>query len=174
MISVTSPHLDQKDKKLIREYSQFVISKFVKKSLLDKVQIKIEIVTENDLDHYADVDDLKKLEAWCQYLGVFKEKKHFRIVLNANRISNVKDKLRKYKRLLIGLGHELVHVKQYLNGEMFDYVSGGVKYKGSYFDHSYQSVQEAYYDAPWEIEAYGRELGLYKMFLTKMKDVDNK
>jgi len=174
MITVSSPHLDQKDKKLIRDYSHFVISKFVKESLLDKVQIKIEIVTANDLDHYADVDDLKMLEAWCQYLGVFKEKKHFRIVLNAKNISKVIDPLKKYKKILIGLGHELVHVKQYLNGEMFDYVSGGVKYKGSYFDHSYQNSQEAYYDAPWEIEAYGRELGLYKMFITKMKGAEKK
>ena len=63
-----------------------------------------------------------------------------------------------------------MHVKQYLNSEMFDYVAGGVRYKGSYFDHSYQISEELYYDSPWEIEAYGREWGLYKMFKTKLKD----
>ena len=67
-----------------------------------------------------------------------------------------------------------MHVKQYLNGEIFDYKSGDVRYKGSYFDSSYQESEESYYDSPWEIEAYGREAGLYRMFLTKLKEEGSK
>ena len=70
---------------------------------------------------------------------------------------------------MVDLGHELIHVKQYLNNEIFDYTDGAVRYKGSYFDSSYQDNEELYYDSPWEIEAYGREQGLFKMFVTKMR-----
>jgi len=74
------------------------------------------------------------------------------------------------KQLLIDLGHELVHVKQYLNNELFDYKSGDVRYKGLFFDASHYTEEEKYFDSPWEIEAYGREWGLYKIFCNKLKE----
>ena len=163
MISINSYHLDKNEKKLIKEYCEFVLNKFVKKTILNKAVIKVEIVHEDDLEYY-DADDLRALDAWCQYAGVHKDKKVFRVVLNVKHITKSKNPLLKFKKILINLGHELIHIKQYLNGEMFDYVSGGVRYKGSYFDRDFQMSLEAYFDAPWEIEAYGRELGLYKMF----------
>ena len=76
----------------------------------------------------------------------------------------------KLRDVLITVGHELVHVKQYLNGEIFDYKSGDVRYKGTYFEASCTQDEESYYDSPWEVEAYGRELGLYRMFVTKLKE----
>ena len=46
------------------------------------------------------------------------------------------------------LGHELVHVKQYLKGELKDISALEQRWKGE----SHISID--YYDLPWEIEAY--------------------
>lgn len=170
MIQINSYHLDKSDIAMIRKYTRYVLDKFCKKSAQYKSHIKIEIVHENDLDNYADIDDLRKYRAWCYYDGIRNDKKSFRVVLNAKQLNTrAKKPLVRMKNILTDLGHELVHVKQYLNNELFDYVSGGVKYKGSYFDYTYQQNLELYYDSPWEVEAYGREIGLYKVFVTKVK-----
>lgn len=63
---------------------------------------------------------------------------------------------------LLTLAHEFVHVKQYVTGEMKQYLSKpAIKwYKQTIY---YEDVE--YWDLPWEIEAYGRELGLYYKYL---------
>jgi hypothetical protein len=48
------------------------------------------------------------------------------------------------REMLITLAHELVHIKQYVKKEMPDCISAG-----------------DYWDRPHEIEAHGRELGLF-------------
>ena len=170
MIQISSLHLSKSELTMIRKYAKFVLDKFVKRSTQAKSLVKIEVVHENDLEHYADIDDLRNYRAWCYYDGIHNDKKVFRVVLNVKQIrKTAKRPLVRMKNILLDLGHELVHVKQYLNCEIFDYVSGGVRYKGSYFDQSYQNSEELYYDSPWEIEAYGRESGLYKMFCSKMR-----
>jgi len=171
MITISCYHLTKSDIFLIRKFCKFVLEKFVKTSVLNKSLIKIEIIHQNDLENHADIDDLKKFNAWVVYEGVINDKKVFKVVLNSNQINKkAKKPLTRLKKILIDLGHELVHVKQYLNSELFDYVAGGVRYKGSYFDQSYQVSEELYYESPWEVEAYGREWGLYKMFTTKLKE----
>ena len=144
---------------------------FRSKTILDKAVIKVEIVNCNDLEYPWDIDDLRRLDAWCQYTGVHNGKKVFRVVLNIKHMTKSNKPLTKFKKILINLGHELIHIKQYLNREMFDYVSGGVKYKGTYFDIEVQTSIDSYFDAPWEIEAYGRELGLYKMFKMSKREL---
>jgi len=171
MIQLSTFHLSKDDNKLLRKYCKFVLIKFVQPAILSKSTIKINILHENDLDQHSDIEDLKNYNAWVTYEGIVNDKKVFNVVLNSNQINKkAKKPITRLKKLMIDLGHELVHIKQYLNSEMFDYVAGGVRYKGSYFDHSYQISEELYYDSPWEIEAYGREWGLYKMFKTKLKD----
>jgi len=51
----------------------------------------------------------------------------------------------KLRSMLTTLAHEMVHVKQYLEGSIPD----------DYRD------QTDYWDRPWEIEAHGREAGLF-------------
>ena len=109
--------------------------------------------------------------AWCTYDNVVEGKKYFSVVLNIKQISkNGKRPETRLRKMLIDLGHELVHIKQYLNNEIFDYKSGDIRFKGSYFDSSYAENEELYYDSPWEIEAYGREQGLYAMFCSKLRE----
>jgi len=66
-------------------------------------------------------------------------------------------------KLLETLAHEMVHVKQFALGEMrdskdnFDIVT--------WFGEEIDSGKSDYYDHPWEIEAYGREKGLFVRYV---------
>jgi len=169
MVILQTNRLNREELSMVKNYSKFVLNKFVSRSIQNKSIIKIHIVHPNDLENYADADDLKKFSAWVTYEGIQNDKKVFKVIVNQCQVNRkAKKTLVRLRKLLIDLGHELVHVKQYLNNEMFDYVAGGVRYKGSFFDHSYKNDEEAYYNSPWELEAYGRELGLYKMFKTQL------
>jgi hypothetical protein len=168
MLQISSNYVAKSDVAMIKKYARFVLDKFVKKSVQARANIKIRIVDEHDLDDSIDKEDLRKYRAWCYYDGIINEKRSFTVILNIKQIKRSKNQLTRLSNLLIDLGHELVHIKQYLNNEIFDYVSGEIRYKGSYFDSSYHENEELYYDSPWEIEAYGRELGLYKMFCNKL------
>ena len=65
------------------------------------------------------------------------------------------------------LAHEMVHVKQYAKNELSKQMRltrGGIgigsKWHGEWWTP--KKKEDAYWDAPWEIEAYGREVGLYQ------------
>jgi hypothetical protein len=66
------------------------------------------------------------------------------------------------------LAHEMVHVKQYAKNELGKELALASKGKGIKIATRWQgkfwnpsSKEDAYWDCPWEIEAYGREVGLY-------------
>ena len=68
--------------------------------------------------------------------------------------------------LLQTLAHEMVHVKQYATGELREKMRNGeadLIWKNRRW--SPPEGQHEYWDCPWEIEAFGREYGLYKRFL---------
>ena len=166
MIAVTSNYLRKSDFVTIRKYSRFVLNRLVRPCVQRRAKISIKILGEDEIRDAADLLDLKKYKAWCTYDGLDEEgNKKFTVVLNYKRISKLGKKPQtRLKQLLIDLGHELTHIKQYLNNEIFDYKNGDVRYKGLIFDASHYMDEEKYFDSPWEVEAYGREWGLYKMF----------
>ena len=63
------------------------------------------------------------------------------------------------------LAHELVHVKQFAKDEMKDLGMGRTRFGKSYYDSS----TVGYWDQPWEIEAHGRERGLFEMWVDSEK-----
>lgn len=175
MIVVSSEYINGKDVTFLKKYCRFVLSKFVRTGILRKTHITIKIIKPNDCIEDTDKKDLIRYHAWCTYDKVVDGKKYFTVILNANKHNKkAKRELSRLKNLLLDVGHELVHIKQYLNGEMFAYSNGDTRYKGSRFDFSHQENEELYFDSPWEIEAYGRELGLYKIFCTKLKEDSKK
>ena len=76
------------------------------------------------------------------------------------------------RNILITLAHEMVHVKQWAKDEMYEYMPKGktqedwlnspkmVRFKSEKFNMN----DIDYYDYPWEIEAFGRQLGLFVRF----------
>lgn len=78
--------------------------------------------------------------------------KEFSIILNST--------LNK-KRQLITLAHEIVHVKQNAKGELKSLLRGNAdRWHGQYIDRDID-----YFERPWEIEAFGREYGMYYTYI---------
>ena len=60
----------------------------------------------------------------------------------------------------------MVHVKQYAKGELKDFIRvNRIKWMGKIYDES----KLDYWEQPWEIEAHGREKGLYYKFTDYMR-----
>jgi hypothetical protein len=78
------------------------------------------------------------------------------------------DKTLTKKETLLALAHEMVHLKQYAKGELKDIFRPAkmIKWHGD----RYMTDGVDYWEQPWEIEAYGREKGLYFKFLYHMKN----
>lgn len=72
------------------------------------------------------------------------------------------------KETLLALAHEMVHLKQYAKGELKDIWRPVrmVKWQGERY--IYEEMD--YWECPWEIEAYGREKGLYFKFLNYLRN----
>ena len=60
--------------------------------------------------------------------------------------------------ILINLAHEMVHVKQWVRDEMYEYADPN---KVRWMRKTYDMSEMDYYDYPWEIDAFGRQLGLF-------------
>jgi hypothetical protein len=61
------------------------------------------------------------------------------------------------RKLLETVAHEMVHVKQYARGELYQ----GVRVNKHRWQGKWISNNVDYWDSPWEIEAHGREAGLF-------------
>ena len=70
--------------------------------------------------------------------------------------------------ILKTLAHELVHVKQYVMGELTYRTHGMVWKKETY---SPDNIFD-YFETPYEIEAYGREKGLLVAFLVRWSEIE--
>lgn len=109
----------------------------------------------NSLEVYVIIK--KKLEfnysGFCTYVDHYKGKRIFEIEL-AKGFS--------VRETLCSLAHEVVHLKQFATGELKDtMVTANIsEWKGEEIDES----KIDYWDLPFEIEAYGREKGLFTRF----------
>ena len=99
--------------------------------------------------------DLKKKEGAYGYCHIVDDSlsrpREFMIELDASMKYS-------FNQILTWLAHEMVHLKQFVRKELWDYESGRVQWK----TRSYGRVH--YDDQPWEKEAYRLEGELYEMF----------
>jgi hypothetical protein len=103
----------------------------------------------------------------CSYVGLVRNKRVFDIRIRPFALINKRAKkpLVRLKNVIEVLMHELIHVKQYVNNELFDYVNGDTKYDGRVYPLNENESYDEYWNSPWEIEAYGRVVGTFEMFL---------
>ena len=64
-----------------------------------------------------------------------------------------------FNQILTWLAHEMVHLKQFVRKELWDYETGSVQWKSKRYVRS-----PGYADQPWEREAYRLEEKLYEQF----------
>jgi hypothetical protein len=68
---------------------------------------------------------------------------------------------------LITLAHEMVHVKQHATNELKNMLMRREdRWQGRYIKED----EMHYFEKPWEVEAFGRELGLYQMYMQLKRD----
>lgn len=67
------------------------------------------------------------------------------------------DKTQSLRGLLETVAHEMVHVKQYARGELYQ----GIRVNKHRWQGEWLEDNIDYWDLPWEIEAHGREIGLF-------------
>ena len=174
MISVTKnyPGANPEDIATIKKFVQFTLDMFVPIKTQKKSKIHIRVLSPQDMKSTTMLEDFKNFKAWCVYGGYDANKtKKFTVVLNANKIRKGKKTTTRLKGLLLDLAHEMVHVKQYLNNELKIYIDGSYKFLGKrYAANTDDDFDMYYYNSPEEIEAYGRENGLYQIFCNKIRE----
>ena len=75
--------------------------------------------------------------------------------LDDNRTFEIElDRTLPHRKLLETVAHEIVHVKQYARRELHPV-------HDTWCGKTYNPKKVSYWDLPWEIEAHGREVGLF-------------
>jgi hypothetical protein len=164
MITVKGIKL-REERDLIRDFVKFVLNHFVSPGRIKKADIKILAVRSSDLPA-DEQEEFDEAGAWMTYDGTVNGRKKFTITLAVDTIKTRGNVLRRMKDFIHTLAHEMVHVKQYLNHELFDYKDGKrARFRGRVHAVSTSSKMDwVYYESPWEIEAYGRSTGLRDVF----------
>lgn len=137
---------------LCKEAARWYGRKLLSERTYNKIDLLIDFKDPDiDYDHYG----------FCLYQPYDNSIKSFIISLNPNLSK---------KACLTALAHEMVHLKQYAKGELKDYARvQSVRWHGQV----YNEERINYWDHPWEIEAYGRERGLYVRFIEYQKQKHN-
>lgn len=133
--------------KEIRFATKWMGSLIMSKQLLKGLQLTISFKCEKGLAGSTEIADYEN-----------RLPKEFLIRLDPTetRISTLKT-----------LAHELVHVKQFARGEMVELIrTNYTKWNKKYIDEQ----RFEYWDLPWEIEAYGREYGMYRRYANHLRD----
>ena len=135
---------NQELKDLVKQGAEFYGEVLLGKRMAKNIYLDIKLT-----------NDLKKKEKAYGYCHIIDDSlsrpREFMIELDASMKYS-------FDQILTWLAHEMVHLKQFVRGELFDYENGRVQWKSRTFGRVH------YTDQPWEKEAYRLEEELYEMF----------
>lgn len=100
--------------------------------------LDISIMSDNDMENAADI--------------IFISKREYAIHINVKKSLST---------IISSVMHELVHLEQHTRGHLKHIDEVTVQFRNK----KYSLPLTSYYKRPWEIEAYGREVGLYIEFI---------
>ena len=129
---------DVRLKKLLSVATQYYCYQLLPSRIVRNINIEIQLKKDLEEDGFCEIADYNTKG----------KARYFTIEL---------DRSLNKKTLLRTLAHECVHIKQYAMGELDEGMS---VWRGKRVN----SDNVPYWDHPWEIEAYGREKGLYVRF----------
>ena len=134
-----------------KEYRDFVrrdvwvySEKLMSKTLVNTLGITVKL-THN----LTEKEGAEGFCIWDEWDDLRKTPREFTIDLDSS--ISIRD-------ILINLAHEMVHVKQWVKGEMYEYSKSNMV---RFMKKKYDMNDMDYYDYPWEIEAFGCQLGLF-------------
>jgi hypothetical protein len=152
-MQITTRGSTRKVQKLAKDMVRFCAEKLMSKRLAESLLIRVEFIDKLDENNEFDGD--------CGYEDEDLRPKEFVIRVNNNL---------KLSKKLRTICHEMVHVKQYATGEM-RYMwrpARNTKFQGTLYPDEFD-----YWDSPWEIEAFGREPGLYTRWIDERGHTKN-
>jgi hypothetical protein len=132
------------ERKVIREATFFYGYSLLSKRIAENLDIHINVID----DYYKStgvVGDTLPLDSDITY-----RPRSFEINL---------DRTKRLKSIVFTLAHEFIHVKQFAKGELKDHKRSN---KTIFNKMKFEDIN--YWDSPWEIEAYGKEGGLWNKF----------
>jgi len=145
----------------------YAMSEFAMSRLVPSKRLRNNITLNIHLRHHSENG-----EAMISEHANPKRPREFKIIIDPHRAKE-DDYLRERTEtewghdILKTLAHELVHVKQYVLGELKPVHNGFVFKKNLYQPNNLLE----YFEQPFEIEAYGREKGLLVAFLGRWKEI---
>jgi|Wag4MinimDraft_6_1082665.scaffolds.fasta_scaffold00217_15 hypothetical protein len=127
----------------LSEAAEFFARCLMHRRMVDNLELDIEI--ENKLD----------VQGMCINEDDTSRSRFFTVQLRKDTIDD----------MIQTLAHEMIHVKQYAKNEHVKKhltTKGGLKIQSYWLGELWKPIKDEvdYYDSPWEIEAYGREVGL--------------
>lgn len=133
-------------KRAIKEIAPWVLEHLVGKRIKNNIELTIKFKTPKYMEN---------LEGATTWEDDNHKPREFLIEL---------DKTMPLETLIVTVCHELVHIKQMAKGEMKDLFRGeyDIMWRGVKMNTKNNKMN--YWDLPWEIEAFGRERGLYIMW----------
>ncbi len=144
-ITVTGMVGRRGDKQRLVEAAQFFAAQLMDPRMVRNLTVDIEVRKDLDVEGECVDEDGVRNPRW------------FTIGLKSQDI----------EEMIKVLAHEMVHVKQHAKNELQSGVMvaarGGLKMSSRWMGQLWKPKGKEchYYDSPWEIEAYGREVGLY-------------
>jgi hypothetical protein len=137
-----------------RQFIRFFSNRFFSKELNKQISVKLKFTRKSVISYEDEC-------AYVQWMDNNRQPRKF--VININVPSRVS-----LRYIISTLAHEMVHVKQFVKNELIDLPS--TDFNVSVFKNKkYNLNRVSYFDQPWEIEAYGREHGLTREYLEKVK-----
>jgi hypothetical protein len=143
-ITVTGSIGDAAANKLI-DAAEFFAAQLMDPRMVRNLTLDIEVYNNLDVEGDCGTEDSGRNPRW------------FTIELKTQTVDE----------MIKTLAHEMVHVKQQAKNELQTghavAARGGLKIYSKWMGQIWKpkGKEDAYFDAPWEIEAYGREVGLY-------------
>ena len=131
-------------RKLVDNAAWYFAEKLLGKRLLKTLEIDIKLVR-----NMTEKEGCEGTCIWNEWDDLKKTPREFTIDLDSS-IS--------IRNILVNLAHEFVHVKQWVKGEMYEYSAPNMV---RFLKTKYDMTDMDYFDYPWEIEAFGRQLGLF-------------
>ena len=147
----------------------FAMTEYALSTLIPSKRLRDNIMIDIHMKHHSNEGEAKLHEDTNRY-----RPRAFRIYLDHHRMETneftgeTRTDMEWFVEILKTLAHEIVHVKQYVLGELRSR-DVGLLYKG--INHEAMNLME-YFELPYEIEAYGREKGLLYGFMVTWNNIE--
>ena len=149
-------HYRKKDLEFVHGFILFAANKLMRKSTVDKVKLNVQF--NKKVKHKNGNSVVNGVCLWDD--SNFRPKE-FTIVIAT--------KHRSLYEVVESIGHEMVHLKQFVTSELFQYARtpNMLSFKGKIYDMNNPNFN--YWETDWEIEAYGKMIGLVHMYIDHIK-----